>query len=194
MAEPLAFEELIRRVRAGDQAAAAELVQRDEPAIRRAARFRLAHQGLATLFDSIDICQSVLGSFFVRAASGQYDLENPEQLLGLLVAMARKKLAFQARKQRAERRDYRRVVAGEAAERHFVAGGTSPSDLVEARELLHEVRRRLSPDELLLVELRTQGQPWADIAARLGDGAEALRKKLTRALDRAAQQLGLDEP
>ena len=78
MAETTTFEELIRRVRAWDQDAATELVRRYEPAIRRAVRFRLADARLGGLFDSMDICQSVLGSFFVRAAWGQYDLETPE--------------------------------------------------------------------------------------------------------------------
>ena len=40
----------------------------------------------------MDICQSVLGSFFVRAATGQYKLETPEHLLKLLTTMARNKL------------------------------------------------------------------------------------------------------
>ena len=32
----------------------------------------------------MDICQSVMASFFVRAALGQYQLNTPEQLLNLL--------------------------------------------------------------------------------------------------------------
>src|SRR3989442_11144114 len=100
MSDAPSFQGLIARVRAGDAEAARELVQRYEPAIRRAVRFRLADSRLARLFDSMDICQSVLASFFVRAAAGQYDLEQPEQLLGLLAAMARKKLALHARAQR----------------------------------------------------------------------------------------------
>jgi hypothetical protein len=41
MAEKQTFRELIRRVRAGEEQAAAELVWRYEPAIRRAVRVRL---------------------------------------------------------------------------------------------------------------------------------------------------------
>ena len=51
----------------------------------------------------------LLASFFVRAAAGQYDLERPEQLRALLMGMVRNKLAFQLRKQRAQRRDHRRL-------------------------------------------------------------------------------------
>src|SRR3989442_13644649 len=104
------FAELMSRVRAGDQDAATELVRRYEPAIRRAVRFRLGDTRMAAVLDSMDVCQSVLASFFVRAASGQYEVDQPEQLQKLLVAMARNKLAFQMRKHRAQRRDQRRVV------------------------------------------------------------------------------------
>jgi RNA polymerase sigma-70 factor (ECF subfamily) len=192
MPDAVSFEELIRRVRAGDQEAAAEVVRRYEPAIRRAVRFRLTDARLGRVLDSMDICQSVLASFFVRAAAGQYDLERPEQLLQLLAAMARKKLAFQARKERAQRRDNRRVAAS-PDEEVFVAGDPSPSRHAAARELLEEVRRRLTPDERRLAELRAAGLEWTAIALQVGGSPEALRKKLARAVERAARALGLDD-
>ena len=147
MSEAPAFEELIRRVRAWDPDAAAELVRRYEPAIRRAVRVRLAGARLGNLLDSMDICQSVLRSFFVRAASSQFDLETPEQVLKLLTAMARNKLASQARKQHSLRRDNRRASAiGDEGSR-LVAPGDSPSAAIVVRDLQQEVRRRLAPDE-----------------------------------------------
>jgi RNA polymerase sigma-70 factor (ECF subfamily) len=193
MPDAVSFDELIRRVRAGDQEAAAEVVRRYEPAIRRAVRFRLTDTRLGRVLDSMDVCQSVLASFFIRAAAGQYDLERPEQLLSLLAAMARKKLAFQVRKERAQRRDNRRVAATGTDEEVFVAGDPSPSRHVAARELLEEVRRRLSPDERQLAELRAAGLEWTAIAEQVGGSPEALRKKLARAVDRAARALGLDD-
>jgi RNA polymerase sigma factor (sigma-70 family) len=193
MPEATTFEDLIRRVRAGDQDAASELVRRYEPAIRRAVRFRLADSRLGGLLDSMDICQSVLKSFFVRAASGQYDLETPEKVLGLLAAMARNKLASQVRRQGAQRRGGHHATPGGRDQEQFAAPGAGPSGEVAARDLLQEVRRRLSPEERQVLELRNEGHDWAAIAARLGGGAEALRKKHARALDRVAEQLGLDD-
>ncbi len=76
MSEGASFADLIGRVRAGDEAAAAELVRRYEPAIRRSARLRL-NQRLRRAFDSLDLAQAVLGSFFVRVAAGQYELDSP---------------------------------------------------------------------------------------------------------------------
>src|ERR1700730_3147059 len=92
MANESGFTEFLRRIRSGDEEAAAELVRRYEPLIRREVRMRLTDPRLCRLFDSGDICQSVLLSFFVRAATGQYRLEQPRDLRNLLVAMAQNKL------------------------------------------------------------------------------------------------------
>jgi RNA polymerase sigma factor (sigma-70 family) len=193
MTDKSSFRDLIRRIRAGDQDAAGELVRRYEPTIRRAVRFRLTDARLGRVLESMDVCQSVLASFFVRAAAGQYELDQPEQLLRLLVTMARNKLASQARREQAERRDNRRASAAAADPQELAAPDPSPSQQVASRELLVEVRRRLSPDERRLVELRGEGLEWAEIAARLGGNAVALRKQLSRALDRVTQELGIDE-
>src|SRR4051812_3085844 len=181
MADEQSFRELISRARKGDQQAAAELVRRYEPAIRRAVRFRLTDPRLRRTCDSLDVCQSVLLSFFVRAASGQYDLETPEQLLRLLTTMARNKLLNQARLQQAARRDHR-LVTDDIMNHDLAEAGPGPSQQVEARELLGEVHRRLSAEELRLVELRNQGHDWNAIAAAVGGTPAALRQKLHRAL------------
>jgi RNA polymerase sigma factor (sigma-70 family) len=201
LSSPESFRALIARVRAGDEPAAAELVRRYEPAIRRAARVRLVDTRLNRLLDSMDICQSVMASFFVRAALGQFELETPDQLLRLLATMTRNKLAGQVKGHRAARRDFRRVAAspgdrdGEAdAGADRIAGpDPTPSRDLAARELLEEALRRLSPEEKRILDGREQGGQWAQIAAELGSSPEAIRKKLARAVDRVAHELGLDE-
>jgi RNA polymerase sigma-70 factor (ECF subfamily) len=193
MSEDSTFRDLIRRVRAGDEQAAEELLQRYEPAIRRTVRARLRDSRLRRLLDSMDICQSVLGSFFVNAALGRYDLDRPEHLLQLLTSMAHHKLTNAVHKQQAARRDHRRLEPSPITEFEVVGRGSSPSQHVAARELLQEAQRRLSPEERQLLELREQGHEWAAIATTLGGNPEALRKKLARAVERVARQLGLDE-
>ena len=190
MSESTAFPDFIRRIRAGDDQAARELVERYAPVIRCEVRLRLRDPRLYSRFDWTDICQSVMASFFVRAAAGQYDLEQPDQLLRLLVVMARHKLTQQVRRNGADWRDYRRLETRDPAyleERS--AAVPSPSRLVADRELLAEVRRRLSEEERLLAELRADGCEWTEIAARLGGTAEARRKQLARAVARVEQQL-----
>jgi RNA polymerase sigma-70 factor (ECF subfamily) len=75
MASEGSFAALIRRVRAGDPDAAAEVVRQYEPPIRRLVRLRLTDPWLTRVLDSMDICQSVMANFFIRAAAGQFDLE-----------------------------------------------------------------------------------------------------------------------
>jgi RNA polymerase sigma factor (sigma-70 family) len=194
MSDDARFVDLISRLRAGDAHAAEELVRQYEPLIRREIRFELRDQRLRRLFDSMDFCQSVLGSFFVRAATGQYDLEKPQELVGLLVTMARNKVATQARNQYRQRRDVRRAAAADVGVLEAIAGGDpTPSRQVAQRELLEQVHGRLSAEELQLVELRRQGLAWADIAAQVGGQAQARRMQLARATERIMQELGLEE-
>jgi RNA polymerase sigma-70 factor (ECF subfamily) len=189
--EPM-FEDFIRRIRAGDEQAAVELVRKYEPVIRLEVRMCLTDTRLYRLFDSMDICQSVLASFFIRAAAGQYDLEKPEQLLKLLVAMTRNKLACQARRHHYQRRDQRRNKAGVMVdELECPSSDPNPSDVVAYQELLEEFRRRLSDEERQLAELRAQDRGWHEIAAQLGGTAQARRKQLERAIDRVSRELGL---
>jgi RNA polymerase sigma-70 factor (ECF subfamily) len=184
--------DLMQRVRNGDDSAAAELVRCYEPAIRRVVRFRL-NPRLRRLCDSLDICQAVLGKFFVHAALGQFDLNTPEDLVKLLSTMARNEVLKEQRRQQAARRDQRRDSPGQAVEEAARAPGATPSQEVAAAELFQEVQRRLSPDERQLAEWRHQGRDWNAIAAELGGQPDALRKKLARAVSRVMQELGLEE-
>jgi RNA polymerase sigma-70 factor (ECF subfamily) len=193
MADDPPFEEFIRRIRAGDEQAAAELVRRYESTIRIEVRAHLTDPGLYRLFDSMDICQSVLAGFFLRAAAGGYELESPRQLLKLLVGITRRKVAFQARRHRSQRRDHRRVARSDLGELAVADGQPTPDRLAEGHNLLEEVRRRLTAEERAVADRRGEGRGWAEIAAELGGTAEGRRKQLTRALDRVAEELGLED-
>jgi RNA polymerase sigma factor (sigma-70 family) len=193
MSEPNTFTEFVRRIRAGDEQAAVELVRQYEPLIRRAVRLRLEDRRLCRLFDSMDVCQSVLGSFFLRVAAGQYDLERPDQLLRLLVTMAKNKLASAARGQYRQRRDTRRAAGAAEPLEDVAAAAPSPWRLIAGQELLHSVQERLSAEERQLVELRGEGRAWADVASQLGGTPQARRMQLARALARVARELGMEE-
>jgi RNA polymerase sigma-70 factor (ECF subfamily) len=186
------FAEFIRRIRSGDAEAAADLIRRYEPAIRLEVRMRISDPRLCRLFDSMDICQSVLASFFVRAASGQFDLNDPDQLLRLLVAITRNKVAYQARWHGSRRRDYRRGIELDYGLPVAVAGGHEPSRLVAGRELLDEFLKRMTEDERRVADLRAKGSDWAEIAGELGGTPQARRKQLSRAVDRIERELGMD--
>jgi len=196
MPEEMSFRDLLRRVRAGDPEATRELAMRYEPHIRRAANRPLNDLRLRNLLDSMDICQAVLAEFFVRAADGQFELTEPDELLKLFVTMTHNQVLDESRYHKASRRDHRRQRAD--LSEHCLSGladdGPTPSRIVSARELIEEVSRRLSPEERDLLEQRALGQKWNTLAAQRGTSAGQLRKKLTRALTRVASEMGLLDP
>jgi RNA polymerase sigma-70 factor (ECF subfamily) len=189
------FTALIARVQAGDPDAAAELIRRYEADIRLEVRVRLRVQDgrVRRMFDSMDITQSVLGSFFAGVASGRYAPEHPQQLLALLVAMTRNKLLTHVRDQRRQRRDIRRVQSFDPATCDVHSPAETPSQVVAGKELLGEFRKRLTDPERQLAERRGQGAAWTAIAAELGGTPEGRRKQLERAFARVADELGLTE-
>jgi len=191
----VAFDQLMSRVQAGDPDAAAELIRHYEAEIRLEVRVRLRIQDgrVRRLFDSMDITQSVLASFFAGVAVGQFAPDSPQQLLGLLIAMARNKLLTQVRDHRRQRRDIRRVQPIGLAEYQMVADGESPSQLVAGHELLGEFRRRLTEEERLLSDRRGDGQPWSAIADEMGGTPEGRRKQLERAFARIVRELNLEQ-
>jgi RNA polymerase sigma-70 factor (ECF subfamily) len=190
MSQETPVQTLLNLVRSGDQHAAAELVRRFEPALRRTIRSRLRDRQLRRLLDSTDICQAVLFEFFGRVTSGEYAPNTAEDILKLLAVMARNHLINQALHQQAERRDHRRVMPGPVEKWQVRDRGSSPSQHVAAQELAQKARELLTPQEQQLLELREQGDEWTEIALRVGKTPEALRKHLGRALARVAQILG----
>jgi RNA polymerase sigma factor (sigma-70 family) len=193
MPESDQFQELIRRVRDRDQDAAHELAKRYEGAIRRVVRIHLRDPRMRRVLDSMDVCQSVLASFFVRTALGQYEIESPDQLINLLTTITRNKLTNQFHKMRTQRRDVRRNLEENEDGFDFLDRASDPSEQASARELLEKVRNQLEPQERYLAEQRALGRTWPELATELGGTDVALRKKLTRALNRIMVELGIDE-
>ena len=192
MLEQAAFEKLMGRIRAGDEDAAAELVHFYEPLIRREVRLQIRDRRLYRLFESIDVCQSVLGSFFVRTALGDYDLETPGHLVKLLMVMARNKVATAANRQRRQRRDNRRTTGPEELA-GIVDPGPSPSELISGQELLERFRAGFTDEERAIAGLRMDGFGWDEITARLGGKPQARRMQLARAVERVSRQMGLED-
>lgn len=190
MLNQIEFTELLERVRKGDPAAAEECVRLYEPEIRRAARVRMTDPRLRRLVDSIDICQSVFGRFFVHAANGNFDIESPQHLLALLVTMTRNRVTDMARQHTAARRDVRRETSDQTGV--VPDSEPTPASAAASEELLAAVRSRLSVDELDLVDRRSKGQSWQEIATDLGHKPDAVRKKLDRALERVRKEIGVE--
>lgn len=189
------FRSLFAQVKLGDPAAAEQLVRLYEPEIRRVVRVRLTDSRLRRMVDSVDICQSVLAGFFVRTAAGQYDVQTPEEMLRLLVTMAKNRIVDLARYSQADRRDARRNVTMEDSAGHarpLTTEEASPESIVVNRELIAQVHGRLSATERDIMQRRSEGHSWDEIASALGQNANTVRMQLSRALDRVSAELGLE--
>src|SRR3954452_13006529 len=104
---------LLRRFRRGQEDGPTLLYLRYAERLRALAATQMA-QGLAARVDSEDIVQSVFRTFFRRAAEGQYDVPEGEEIWKLLLVIALNKVRSVGAFHRAARRDVRQTGSGAA--------------------------------------------------------------------------------
>lgn len=178
------------RLRAGDVQAIDEFVAKYEAYIRRSIRFRLQYSNLQPVADSVDVCQSVLGTVLLRLIAGEYSLHNEGDLRGLLMGIAQKKFLELARHESAGKRSRVRTQYLRDIPELATARPHDPAHRLICAELLAEVSKRLSPHEVELFRLRREGVTWEAISKSLGEDPSILRKRLSRALRSIAIELG----
>ncbi|MCI0684043.1 MAG: ECF-type sigma factor [Gemmataceae bacterium] len=188
------FHELMQHVRSGSQEAAAELVRQYQPVILKFVRIRLFRLRLHYVVENTDISQAVLADFFNGVTRGQFHIGSPVELVKLLVRMARNQVTDKARRHKARRRDSGRLETGLADGflDQVQDRAPSPSNIVAGHELIRKILSRLTSEERFLADERARAKDWATIAAECNSTPEALRKKLFRAIQRVAGELGLN--
>jgi DNA-directed RNA polymerase specialized sigma24 family protein len=183
------FLDVILRVRAGDQDAAALLVRQLEPFVLRVVRFQMRQHGnfdrLRREVGSMDVCQSVLGSLFKGFKEDRFSLASPAKLKSLLRTMIEFNLLAKARRTSVTRR----TILGPDAEESLIDRGPDPEQKVIDEDRLMVFCDRLSHDELELLKRRLNGEEWNLIAADLNEEKDALRKRLKRAMERVESEL-----
>ncbi len=186
------FRSLLDRARAGDEHAATDLVNRYEPELRRYVRLRLTNPRLRKYLDCVDICQSVLGRFFVGLFAGRYELRFASQLTALLTKMARNEVCDCVRRQNSGRRGGqhpRQVPLRTCVD--LAAARSSLVEHVANREVVWLILQELPPYERSLARHRLDGFGWTELACQFGANAEVLRKRFRRATSRAVMRLRL---
>lgn len=186
------FLEHLRSIRAGEPRAVELFVASYEPFIRRTIRHRLGRAALRSVADSIDVCQSVMGSFLIRMSAGEYELKSERDLQKLLVAITQNKFMALQRRELAEKRDRRITVSLDSVE--DIEDYRQSNDERSARqvELLAAFEQSLSSEERQLFLMRRLGLEWAVIAEDLKESPVVLRKRLSRAVQRVARELGIE--
>jgi hypothetical protein len=181
--------ELLARVRQGDEEAARLLVERYESAIRIAVRTNLSDPRLRQQFDSLDVCQSVLASFFFHLISGAYDLSVPAQLSALLSKMAQNKVRMRAREQFRQRRDVRRLSQINIENAKIRGSKPGPEEPVDDQDLVDRALDMMPPEIRAIADRRMAGALWPEIADAMGGTPDGRRKQFERAVLPIAQSL-----
>ena len=179
------FDELVARLREGSQDAAWDLVELYGPHILRVVRRSLTRE-IRPKFDSQDFVQAVWASFFTHR-DRFLDIDKPEQLVGLLAAMARHKIVDEVRRRletqkhnvRRERSmDDSNVVVKES----LVSDDPTPSQIAMARERWRQIMDQQPPQNRQIVNLRLAGETHQAIAKALGISKKTVQRVLQRIL------------
>lgn len=162
------LQNLLERVRHGDEQAARELLVHFEPHVRRVVRQRLPRV-MRSKFDSMDFVQSVWGEFFPKLARGEIDFDSPQRLAKFLALVAQAKVTNEFRRRFGQKRDIHKEVAmGDGL--IYVPGKTgdpTPSQNLMANERLEAILSGRPELHKKLLELRSQGCSFKEVAKKL---------------------------
>jgi DNA-directed RNA polymerase specialized sigma24 family protein len=185
------FSYLLERLRRRDNAAAAQVFDRFAERLVALARSRLDAR-LRQRLDPEDVLQSVLRTFFVRLADGQFSLRDWDSLWGLLVCITVRKCAKAHERNTAAGRDVYRETALAAAggtesgpSWDFLDRGPGPSEGALLDEAIEEALREFNEGEIQIVLLSLQGETPAAVKER----GRCSLSKVYRVLDRFRQRL-----
>jgi RNA polymerase sigma factor (sigma-70 family) len=180
------IQELLARIKNGDEAAARELLARYETKVRLVVRRQLPRL-LRSRFDSLDFLQSVWGSFFFKIRTGPNDLEEEQNLVTFLAWAARNKVIDEYRRAATQRHDIKREEPLDrvALKDDCLASGDTPSQLAEANETYDRLRELLPEEQRIILEMKAEGHSSREIGDRLGVSERTVQRVLESLKSRA---------
>jgi RNA polymerase sigma factor (sigma-70 family) len=180
MADSSSFDDIMGRLRGGDDDAARQVFQRFGCRLVALARQRLDRR-MRPKVDAEDVLQSAFRSFFTRASQGQYDLGSWEALWGLLVVITISKCARRAEYFRAAKRDVNRELASATASgAGLLAREPTPEEAMVLTETVAELVRGLEPHEEEMIALFLQGHSIPEISKQVGWAERTVHRLLAR--------------
>jgi RNA polymerase sigma-70 factor (ECF subfamily) len=183
------FEELMVRLRQGDEAAARHIFEEYAERLIALARSRLG-QRLQQKVDPEDVLQSVYRSFFTRHARGQLQLEGWDGLWGMLTVITLRKCGRWVERFTSQKRNIAAEVSpagdGDSASGwEAVARDPTPVEAAILAETVEHLIAGLEGRERDIVALCLQGWTVPEISARVG----RTRRTVQRVLKRAQEHL-----
>jgi RNA polymerase sigma-70 factor, ECF subfamily len=179
MADSSVFDDIMARLRGGDDEAARQVFQRFACRLMALARQRLDRR-MRPKVDAEDVLQSVFQSFFTRAAQGQYDLASWDALWGLLMVITISKCARRAEHFRTAKRDVTRELASVTTGEALLAREPTPDDAAVLTDTVEELLRGLEPHEQEMLTLFLQGYSIPEISRQVGWAERTVHRLLAR--------------
>jgi RNA polymerase sigma factor (sigma-70 family) len=174
------LSDFLKRIQAGDEGAARELLQRFEAEVRLVVRRQLPRL-LRSRFDSLDFLQSVWGSFFRRMRTSPTEFEDSRHLVAFLARAAKNKVIDEYRRAASRKHDMHREESlwGEGPRaRELPDGADSPSEVAQAHEALGRMRDLVPEEKRSILELKAGGLSSKDIGEQLGISERTVQRVL----------------
>jgi RNA polymerase sigma-70 factor (ECF subfamily) len=173
MSSDPSFDDLMDRLRAGQNDAATQVFNRFASRLVALARKRLGPQVLQKV-DPEDVLQSVFKSFFVRYPSGQFGgFESWDNLWAMLAVITLRKCGRRMDYFHAACRDVRREVTGQPAAGDSASDlgapddEPTPSEAAMLTETVEHLMESLEGRHREILTLSLQGYPPSEISNRL---------------------------
>lgn len=176
--------EFLDRISHGDPSAAVELDHRYRQRLCRLVQ-RALDSSIRQREDPEDVVQTVLRTYFRRAARGEFQIADSSDLWALLALITRRKILKRAKYHGAAKRETRveMVLAVD------VEGSRDPepADAAIAAELVEKTLQGLEPRAGEVFQLRLAGCTEQEIATKLSCTRAAVRLQLKRIRERLNQ-------
>jgi RNA polymerase sigma factor (sigma-70 family) len=185
----MSFDDLMRQVRAGDDAAETALFRQY---VRRLIALA-SRQFDASLRERADVEQVVLmayKSFFLRNRRGEFEVNDWVQLWSLLAMITLRKCANRLRYLRADRRDVNREVAWPDCDEdlsELLDRSPTPDQEVVITDTVETLLQAMSPEDRPIVERVLLGYTAPEVAIQVGCSERTVhrvRKRARRRLER----------
>lgn len=189
---------LLQRWMDGDDDAATEIFDLFACRLVALARTRM-DQSLQSRLDPSDVVQSAYGSFFRRAAAGDFEIEEDGDLWQLLATITvnklRKKFRFHTAQKRSVHQEagpQERSVQWEAIQ--SAATEPTPHDALALIESVDDLLGALDETQRQIVEMRLKGWRVADIAVRSERTERTVRRVVNLFGKRLVQRMNDESP
>jgi RNA polymerase sigma-70 factor (ECF subfamily) len=185
------FEDLMAKLNAGDQSAAAEIFKRYAHRLIGLARTHLDGM-MRQKVDPEDVVQSVFRSFFQRNLEGNWNLDDWDSLWSMLTVITVRKCGHRIEHFRALRRDIRREVSASPRDDSSsssawegIAREPTPEEATRLHETIEQLMRELDERDRPILTLALQGFTVQEIA----DQITRTERTVYRAMERIKKRL-----